>query len=267
MKQVKILLLTLAVSAVLIALLIGSASPVLAISASDQYKVSLTCPMGDDVYWASYADYTAGLLSINYTFTNTSSDWVYNLTLDEAHATQGVTLATNLPIWMGDLAQSGSTNPSDSATIKIKWIVPTGVNTAGQVFGTHLKACYTCDSNICVGEETDDGGINIKPGSCPNSVHIGGGGNVAVAVYSYGDFDATELITGTVRFNTLRGSGALADSGNAEDVNGDGVADMVFHFKRNDPNLDLLETDTRACLNGLTAGGDQFRSCDSVNII
>lgn len=211
---------------------------------SPDFPIHLNC---GDVYWESYAAYTQGILSVDYEIGNSGDVDAYNVTITTAVATEGVTSSTAIPIWMGDM------NPGYWHTATIKWQVPTEVSH----FVSTLSICSTCDGTICV--DGSSGGVDIKPGSCPNAVNINQG-DIAVAVFSYGTFDASTLIPETVQF-----AGAYATHWNAEEKNGDGVMDMVYHFDRLDTNLG--SEDTRACLSGEIAGGGSFRSCDMVKMV
>ncbi|MBE0430126.1 MAG: hypothetical protein IBX61_09710 [Thermoleophilia bacterium] len=221
------------------------------------FEVRLFC---EDAYWASYSDYTDRVLTVPYNIGNVGTAPVYNVTLQAASATNSVNSITGIPIWMGDL-EAGIWN-----SLSFKWYVPFGVTS----FVSTLTVCFDCDPNICVGEvDADDGGspdplfnggINIKPGSCPNSINLDSSGRVAVAVYSFDDFDAQDIIAGTVLF-----AGAAPVKWGPEDVDGDGRLDMVYHFERE--NLELQPGDNRACLSAQLSDGGSFRSCDMVRLL
>ncbi|MBE0428763.1 MAG: fibronectin type III domain-containing protein, partial [Thermoleophilia bacterium] len=74
-----------------------------------------------DVYWASYADYTARELSVDLSVGNTGADTAYNVAITGATATNGVSLISATPVSAGDIA-GGS-----SATATVKYDVPAGV--------------------------------------------------------------------------------------------------------------------------------------------
>lgn len=76
-----------------------------------------------NVYWASYDDYTAGLLTVDYSITNTGSDTANSLQLVGSTASNGVTCSTAMPISLGNVP--GGTTFPDSA--KVKYSVPAGV--------------------------------------------------------------------------------------------------------------------------------------------
>ncbi|GEM_PF-2848672 len=104
--------------------------------------------------------------------------------------------------------------------------------------------------------------IDIKPGSFSNPINLKSKGNIPVAVLSELTFDATTVDPKTVVF---AGSNALPNGQTPQDVNGDGLPDMVFHFRTED--LKLCTSDTKACLSGKTFDGNDFEGCDSINII
>lgn len=103
--------------------------------------------------------------------------------------------------------------------------------------------------------------IDIKPGSFPNSINLKSK-IISVAILSSQIFDATTVDRSTVVF---AGASPLSIGQTLEDVNGDGLLEMVLHFKTQDINLQL--GDTEACLNGKTLGGQTFEGCDSIRIV
>lgn len=105
--------------------------------------------------------------------------------------------------------------------------------------------------------------IDIKPGSDPNSINRKARGNVPVAVLSSSTFDATAIDRSTVV--VFAGAPALSIGGGPEDLNGDGLTDVVFHFATQ--ALDLPDRTTEACLTGQTTGGTNFQGCDAVRLV
>lgn len=247
MKQTMLrsMLLTLAACTVL---LLAAAWPAIGISSTTSGSdVHLFC---GDVYWASYADYEQRLLTVKYDVSNNGPGAAYNTTMVTADANAGVSTSTAIPIWMGDRYAGESDN------VAIKWLVPPGVPS----FRTTLSICSGCSPNLCV--DGVNGGIDIKPGSCPNPINIGqGNAEVAVAVFSYGGFDARTLDDSTVVF-----AGASPVNVAQEDKNGDGRLDMLYHFRRNDL-VGLQLGDSRACLSAAIEGGGTYRSCDMVIVL
>jgi len=104
--------------------------------------------------------------------------------------------------------------------------------------------------------------IDIKPGSFPNPINLKSKGNVPVAILSSPTFDATTVDRSTVLFAD---TSPLPIGESPEDVNGDGLPDVILHFSTQSLNLQL--SDTEACLTGKTLGGQDFEGCDSVLIV
>lgn len=104
--------------------------------------------------------------------------------------------------------------------------------------------------------------IDVKPGSFPNSINLKSKGNVPVAILSSPTFDATTVDRNTIVF---AGASPLPIGQSPEDVNSDGLLDVVLHFKTQD--LNLQPGDTEACLSGQTLDGQDIEGCDSVRIV
>lgn len=104
--------------------------------------------------------------------------------------------------------------------------------------------------------------IDIKPDSFPNSINLKSKGNVPVAILSDSTFDATTVDKNTVIF---AGVSPLPIGQTPEDMNGDGLLDIVLHFKTQD--LDLQTDNTEACLSGKTSDEQDIEGCDSVRIV
>ena len=109
--------------------------------------------------------------------------------------------------------------------------------------------------------------IDIKPGSDPNTINLGSNGNVPVAIFGTETFDTTEVDPLTV---TLAGAGVkLKGKGTPmasfEDVDGDGIDDIVVHVDTT--ALELTEGDMEAILEGMTFGGQKIRGVDTIRIV
>ncbi|MBI1749863.1 MAG: hypothetical protein HYR59_04295 [Acidobacteria bacterium] len=106
--------------------------------------------------------------------------------------------------------------------------------------------------------------IDIKPDSFPNSINLGSGGTVPVAIFSSPSFDARTIDPLTVSLAganiALKGKGTPMVS--FKDLNGDGLLDMVIHVETE--ALQLTEGDTIAVLRGKTFGRISVRGEDSV---
>ncbi|MBI4685573.1 MAG: SBBP repeat-containing protein [Nitrospirae bacterium] len=109
--------------------------------------------------------------------------------------------------------------------------------------------------------------IDIKPGSNPNSINLGSGGTVPVAILSTTTFDATTVDPMTVTLASapvkLKGKGTPMAS--LADVNEDGLLDLIVHVTTE--ALQLTQTDTTAILEGKTFNGNSIRGSDTIRVI
>jgi hypothetical protein len=93
-----------------------------------------------DAFWASIEDYNAGILSIPYTLTNTSSNTaVNNIRIVGATATNGVKVVEEVPIPLGSL------QPGESLDFILTWQVPIAV----RAYVTDISICADCEE-LCI---------------------------------------------------------------------------------------------------------------------
>jgi hypothetical protein len=117
-------------------------------------------------------------------------------------------------------------------------------------------------------------GIDIKPGSFPNSINPGQKGTTPVAILSTEEFSAPDVVdpfsltfghTGDEASLAFRGKNQSTPQCSAEDVNGDGLPDLVAHFVT---SLAAFEVgDEMGYLKGCTFDGMVFVASDSVRIV
>lgn len=107
--------------------------------------------------------------------------------------------------------------------------------------------------------------IDIKPGGEPNSINPGSRGNIPVAIISAEGFDATaEVDHESLTFGSTGHEGSLLRC-NDEDVNDDGLPDLVCHFRTRDTGF--ASGDSSGRLRGMTNDGDVIIGEDSVKIV
>ena len=109
--------------------------------------------------------------------------------------------------------------------------------------------------------------IDIKPDSQSNPINSKGVGSIPVAILSTPDFDAPSMVAkSTLTFGRMGDEHSLVSCNKSgEDVNGDGLLDLVCHFKTRLANFRV--GDTVGILKGKTTGGISIEGRDVVRIL
>jgi len=137
------------------------------------------------------------------------------------------------------------------------------LNIAGDTMAT---AYYTV---VLIYVDTD-----IKPGSDPNSINPKSNGMLPIAILGNG-LDVTQIDPATININGVTLAQRAAKRKNKppklafsyEDVNGDGILDMVVFFRVPDLRPQLLPGTTELTLTGSLADGTPISGTDSVRIV
>jgi hypothetical protein len=112
-------------------------------------------------------------------------------------------------------------------------------------------------------------GIDIKPGSYPNAINLGSLGVVPVAILSRAYFDATTVNPDTVELAGarvgIRGKGNKYMA-HAEDVNGDGLVDLVVQVETINFNPEFIQGGY-AILTGKMFSGIPIKGKDEIIIV
>ena len=156
------------------------------------------------------------------------------------------------------------------------------VHMSAQLLGTFLVDDLVVCSTAVEDEEPEpvepvlELQVDVKPESDGNPVNLRSRGVLPVAILSTVEFDAAELVAESL---TL-GDGVEDDTPVArkkkgaphvgfEDVNGDGLVDVVAHFRVQDlvEHGDLTETTTELMVRGTDGGGQEWTGWDSVRVI
>ncbi len=102
-------------------------------------------------------------------------------------------------------------------------------------------------------------GINVDPENDPNFIELLCPSLIPVAILGSEEFDVLDVDVTTLAFGP---SGAGATGSELDDVDGDGLIDLLSIYRTVDTGI--VRGDPEACLTGETFDGIQFEGCDSI---
>jgi hypothetical protein len=110
--------------------------------------------------------------------------------------------------------------------------------------------------------------IQIKPpAQAPVQINLKSGGATPVAILSTPNFDATQVDPATISLAgapvRLLGGGSYSCS--AQDVNGDGLPDLVCQVVTS--QLQLSPTSTQAVLTGMNSSGAYIQGTEAILVV
>jgi hypothetical protein len=137
-----------------------------------------------------------------------------------------------------------------------RWLQPAWVNETGGIGILRIKF---------IGAATQIVGIDIKPGSDPNSINPSLDGDLPVAIFGSDSFDVADVDVATLAFGPIGASFDHSHGPHFEDLSGDGLTDLMVHFRIEETGIVLGEM--QACVAGETLDRTPFEGCDAVRTV
>jgi len=107
--------------------------------------------------------------------------------------------------------------------------------------------------------------IDIKPSNIPNLINPFKSELIPVAILGSNTLDVADVDVTTLAFGPNGAAPVDRAGGQVEDVNFDGIDDLVSHYRTQETGIAC--GDTEACVTGNFLNGTQFEGCDFVNTL
>jgi len=172
-----------------------------------------------------------------------------------------ITIKQTDPIDPGFTGEATATDESELLPITFVDVVTDGnpviitrTWTATDIFGNSSS----CVQTITIGPLEVE--IDIKPGSDPNSININSRGLIPVAIIGSAVCEVSEIYTDSISFE---GASPIKEA--FEDVDDDGITDLLLFFRTQDTGIGC--GDTEATLRGMLTDNEFFIGTDSIKVV
>lgn len=197
---------------------------------------------------------TAFINSFENTMFFSTAEGTVQTTLNSAADVALFTGAGTVPLVLGGTGSVALSDPFNAFEF-------TDLQLAGELTVTYEYAVVNTTQEVA---------MDVHPGSDVNPVNLKSKGVLPVAILSTATFAATDVDVATLLLGDPALEGAVAPlRASSEDVNGDGLADLVLHFST--PALvsagALDAASTELALSGETTDGTAITGVDSIRIV